>query len=85
MDFVRVGGEVDEGALLEAEQRRVGIAILLVLTNGALPGLTGHRILEFAGRHRDAIEREQQIDLAARAGMAARLPRHRELIALESR
>ena len=42
------GGEVDEGAALEAEERRVGVAVLLVLADGVVPGLAGHRVLELA-------------------------------------
>ena len=84
VDFFCVGGEMDEGALLESEQPCVGIPILSVLADRALPGLAGHRVLELAGRNRDAVEREQQVDLVALAGMAARLPHHRELVARES-
>ena len=84
VNLVGVCGEVDEGALLKAEDRRVGIAILLVLPDGALPSLAGHRILELAGRNGHPVEREQQVDLVPLPRMTARLPRHAQLVALES-
>ena len=83
VDLVGVGGEVDQGALLESEDRGVGVAVLPVLPHGAPPGLTGHRVLELAGGHRQAVEREDQIHGRAATGMARHLARDRELVARE--
>ena len=58
MDFVRINSEVYERTLLETEDRRVGVAVLPVLTDGIAPVLPSHRILEFAGGYRHAVERK---------------------------
>ena len=85
VDLVGVGGEMDEGPLLEPEDSSGGVAILLVLSDGAAPILAGHRILEFAGCDRHAIEREQQVDFVALTGMASRLACDRQFIERELR
>ena len=76
-DLVGVGGEVDEGATLEAEERRVGVAVLLVLADGVAPVLAGHRVLEFAHRHRHAVEHEDEVERVA----LARVARHLDALA----
>ena len=83
MDLVGVGGEMDEGALLETEDRSIGVAVLLVLADGVGPTLAGHRVLELAGCHRYAVEREDKIEGVAAAGTARDLPRDGELVARE--
>ena len=81
--FVGVGGEVNEGPFLEAEERGVGVAVLLVLADGVAPRLTSHRVLELAGRHRHAVEGEDEIEGVAAAGTAGHLPRDGQLVAGE--
>ena len=85
VDLVGVGGEVDEGAPLEAEERRAGVAVLLVLADGVAPVLAGHRVLEFARRHRHAVEREDEVERVLLARVARDLPRDGQLVALEAR
>ena len=85
VDLVGVGGEVDEGAPLEAEERRAGVAVLLVLADGVAPGLARHRVLELARRHRHAVEREDEVERVALARVARRLPRDGQLVAPEAR
>ena len=85
VDLVGVGGEVDEGAPLEAEERRVGVTVLLVLVDGVGPVLAGHRVLELARRHRHAVEREDEVERVALVRVARRLPRDGQLVALEAR
>ena len=85
MDFVGVGGEVDEGTPLEAEDRCVRVAVLPVLANGMAPRLTGHQVLEFTCRHRHTIEGKDEVERIFLARMAWHLPRYGELVALETR
>ena len=86
VDLVGVGGEVDQGAPLEAEERRVGVAVLLVLADGVrarswpvMGFLSSHR------RHRHAVEREDEVERVALARVARRLPRDGQLVAPEAR
>ena len=58
MNFVRVGGEMHQRALLELKQRRARIAILLVLFPGVAPILVSPGIFQLARRHRQTIHRE---------------------------
>ena len=83
VDLVGVGGEVDQGALAELEDGGGGVAVLLVLPHGAAPSLTGHRVLEFAGGYRQAVEREDQVHGLTAAGMAGHLAGDHELVARE--
>ena len=76
---------MDEGAPLEAEERRAGVAVLLVLADGVPPGLASHRVLELARRHRHAVEREDEVERVALARVARRLPRDGQLVAPEAR
>jgi hypothetical protein len=45
MDFVRVYGEMHEGATLEPEDRGVRITVFLVLSNAVPPRLVRVRVL----------------------------------------
>ena len=83
VDLVRVNGEVHQRALAPAEQRRVGVAILLVLADGVFPGLVGHAILHLAGGDGEAVEREQHVHGVVPAGVAPDLARDREPVAVE--
>ncbi len=85
VDFVGVSGKVDQGARLEREQRRARVAVLLVLPHGVAPVLAGAGILELAGRHRQAVHREQQIHRVVLARMAGHLARDRELVLVVER
>lgn len=84
VDLFRVGGEVDEGSLLETEERCVRVAVLLVLADRAAPRLPSHRVLQLAGGDGYAIEREEEVDLVAPPGVTAHLARDRQLVAFES-
>ena len=84
VDFVRISGEVDECTPFETEERRVGVAVLPVLTDGIAPGLAGHWILEFACGYRYAVERKDEVDGIGLAQMTRHLPSHGELVAFES-
>ena len=85
VDLVGIGGEVDQGALAEREDGRVGVAVVLVLPHGAAPGLAGHGVLQLAGGHRQAVEREDQVHGRAAAGVARHLAGDRQLVARELR
>ena len=83
VDFVRVGGEVDEGPFLEAEEGDVRVAVLLVLADRAAPRLSGHRVLQLAGGDGYPVEREEEVDFMALPGMAQGLARDGQFIPLE--
>ena len=85
VDFFRVGGEVDEGPLLEAEEGDVRVAVLLVLADRTAPRLPGHRVLQLAGGDGYPVEREEEVDLMALPGMAQCLPRDGQFVPLELR
>ena len=57
VDFIGIGGKVDQCPLFEIEQRRAGVAILFVLLDGVAPVLAGARILQLTGGHRQQIDR----------------------------
>ena len=83
VDFFGVGREVDDRSLPEAEERRVGVPVSLILADSVAPGLTGHLVLEFAGGDRHTVEREDDVDRVLLAGVARHLPRDREVVGLE--
>ena len=83
VDLVRVRGEVDERALLEAEDRSPRVAVLAVLPAGVPPALSRPRVLQLAGGDRHAVQREQQVDRVTLAGVATDLPRDGQLVARE--
>ena len=78
MDFVRVGGEMDERPLLEGEGRRTRIAAILILLDRVSPTLPGRRVFQLASRNWQAVDGENQIDRLVFPGMARHLPRDRE-------
>lgn len=61
VDEVGIDGEVGETAA-EGEERLTRIAVLPVLLDGILHGLTGERIFEFDGEDGDAIEEDGGIE-----------------------
>ena len=84
VDLFRVGREVDEGSLLEAEEGDVRVAVLLVLADCVAPRLPGHRVLQLAGGDGHAVEREEEVDLVAFPRVAARLARDGQFVPLEA-
>ena len=78
--LVRVRGEVHQRPGLETEQRRARVAVVPVLPHRVAPALTGAGVLELAGRHRQPVQREQQVHRVALLRMAGRLPRDRQLV-----
>ena len=61
VNLVWIGGEVDEGALLEREQRRPGITVVPVLRHGVEPGLAGGRVFDLDCGDRESVNRKQQV------------------------
>ena len=66
-DEIGIDGEVDERALLEAEQRQARIAVVGVLALGVLDGLAGHRVFQLGGDDRQAVERRARRRCSARS------------------
>jgi hypothetical protein len=60
-----IDSKMHQRPALEFEQRFAVIAVALVLRNGVNRGLPGQRILQLGGGHRDAVERQHQIQLIA--------------------
>ena len=80
LHLVRIGGEVDQGARLEAEERRARVAVLLVLAHCVSPVLTCAGILQLAACDRQPVHREQDVQRVVLARMTEYLPRDRELV-----
>ena len=59
---VGIDGEVDQRPLLELEDRVVGVAVVLVLPDGVLHVLAGHRVLQLGGDDRDAVQAQGQVE-----------------------
>ena len=78
--LVRVRGEVHQRPGLETEQRRARVAVAPVLPHRVAPALAGAGVLQLASRHRQAVQREQQVHRIAFLRMAGRLPRDRQLV-----
>src|ERR1019366_3690919 len=80
VDFIRVGGEVYQGASLETKKSCARITVGLILPHGVPPVLTRARILQFTGCNRQAVNCEQQIHRVVLSGMARNLPGHGRLV-----
>ncbi len=85
MDFVGVGGEVHHRPRLELEQRRLRVAVFLILLSRVAPVLPGPGILQLAGRDRQTVQRKHHVHRVVLAGMAGHLPGHREAVLAEER
>lgn len=83
VDFVRVGGEMHQGPLLELEQRRARITVLLVLPDRVTPILAGAGVLQLDGGHRQPVHRQNHVQRAIVAGMTRHLARQREPVLAE--
>ena len=57
-----IGGEMDEGAPLECEDRVARVAVLLVLPARVLHGLAGQRVLQFDRGDRDTVEAQRHVE-----------------------
>jgi len=77
-DEIGIDSEVDERTLLEAEQRKPRVAVVLVLALGVLDVLAGHRVLEFRGDDRNAIDGEHDVDALLACRVELHLPRDGE-------
>ena len=78
--LVGVRGEVHQRPRLEPEQRRARVAVLPILAHRVPPRLAGGGVLEFAGRHGQPVQRQQQIHGVASAGVTRDLPRDRQYV-----
>ena len=80
IDFVRIDREVNQRPFLKLEYQVIRIAVVLVLRNSIPPGLAGHGVLEFCGRERDAIERQNHIQRIAMTVRVTELARDGETV-----
>ncbi len=79
-DLVRIQGEVNQGAGLEAEQGCMGVAVLPVLLLGGGRLLAGHRVLQLAGGDGQAVDEQRQVQLVVGLGVVAQLAHHAQAV-----
>lgn len=82
MNLIRIRREVDQRPVLELKQRSPEIP-LLVLLHRVPPVLASRRILQLAGRHRQPVDRQQNLHCRIGRWMTSHLPRQCELVLRE--
>ena len=71
--FVKVNGKVDQEAVIQAERKFFGAAVMLELVDGADIVLPGQLVLQFQSHHRDAVHGQHHVDGIGVGGGVAEL------------